>query len=199
MPADDNARRGPRFWPAVDVPAASIALALAAAVYALGVRPIAIRQLEELRVAQTVAREGLRAESMREGVAELDRKIKALRTEVESTPFMLLPASAVNARLADLTALAERHGLALDAMTPQAAERHDRFTVVPVRFSGRGSYAACAAFLAGVHAQFRDVAVRAVRMTGNPEEPGATGSFEFECAWYAALDVAPGSASAQTP
>lgn len=196
-PTDGESK--PLVLPMIDLPAIALALALAGGVYAAGVHPILAARAEERRLALSVASRAQHAEEAREIVSGLEARLGRVRSEVEAAPVTLRPMSAVNERLAGLTALAEASGLSIESMTPGAAERLERFRSVPVKLAGRGTYAACAEFLSAVHAQFQDVAVRAVRMTGNPEEPGTPGAFEFDCAWYAAPDEAPATAGAPAP
>lgn len=91
----------------------------------------------------------------------------------------------LNERLAELTALAERHGLRLTSTQPGEPERREFFTVRRLTVAGAGGYTSCAAFLHDIVDALPDLTVEGFELEAQGSEKDRVASFRFDLAWYA--------------
>ena len=163
-------------------------LAITAGGVMLGVRP-AIDRAQELRGMITSVNErdqkARAAEAAHAAAQGLDRRLTA---ELEKA-VRLLPHTRINERLADLTARAEKRGVRVEQITPGNPTMHTRATAVPIRLSGSGTYAEVTRLLREFRAEYRDMALVSLQMTGQPAKSGEKGSCVAEFTWYAAPAV----------
>jgi Tfp pilus assembly protein PilO len=96
----------------------------------------------------------------------------------------LQSATAVNQRLAELTALAGECGLEVQAVQPGAILSSQRYALLPIQVSGTGTYRTCTKFLHRLGEKFPDTAMRAFELSANPAEPATPASFNFQLSWY---------------
>lgn len=101
----------------------------------------------------------------------------------------------LNRRVPALVNVAGECGLEIAEVGPGTPAPQDRFTVVPIKVRGTGTYAGVSAFLGRLRASFPDTAVVALQVS--TEVPGeTTPEFSVELAWYALPD---GAARAPAP
>lgn len=101
----------------------------------------------------------------------------------------------LNRRVQGLVSEAGACGLQISECAPGTPAAHDKFTLVPIKLRGTGSYEGVSGFLARLHASFPDTAV--VSLSVATDVPGeSTPEFSVELAWYAAPD---GTARASAP
>jgi Tfp pilus assembly protein PilO len=177
-----SARRMPESL-VVHVGGALALAALGVAWFLVGVRPLmnererAARLADDARLAhESVQTLVQRRDTRRDARDRVERDLAAMTVR-------LRPAAAVNAQLAELTRLAERHRLRVDSIEPGAPQDTPLAVRVPLRLAGRGASPDAVRFLADLRARFPDIAVDAFEMTAGTGEVDA--AIRFDCVWYA--------------
>lgn len=159
----------------------------------LGVRP-AMERAQEFRDMITSVNERdqrVRAAEAARAVAQgLDTQLSAELNKA----VRLLPHTRINERLADLTARAEKRGVKVEQITPGNPTVSSRATVVPIRLSGSCTYADIMRLVRELSAEYRDMAVVNLQITGQPTRSGEMASCVAEFDWFAAPAVSAAAA-----
>ena len=119
--------------------------------------------------------------SFREG---LDTRLDALRREQASLPT-LGDSRQLSLRLAEFNALAGRHGLIVDELSPRPPAPDGPLQSTPVRVVGSSGYVALAAFLDELHRTMPDVVVRGFGLSQTARAETDESIFMIELAFYA--------------
>jgi Tfp pilus assembly protein PilO len=122
------------------------------------------------------------------------RLADSLSHDIEASSVQLSAVGHLNARIADLNALASKHHLRIDEVRPAAPIALPRYVTVPIRLAGTGSYAECAGFLHALRGELRDMGVSGFELHGEPEAPDKPANFAFSLVWYAAPAAPPARA-----
>lgn len=183
---------GQSAWSAHGCGVGAALLVTAAGGY-FGVRP-AMERAQELRaMVDSISDLGKSVRATESAAAAAKTLDAQLAAEIEES-VMLQPAARINERLADLTARAEQHGLTVEQISPGAAAITARATAIPIRLSGSCTYAAATQFLRELRAEYRDMAVVSLQVSGQPAKPGEKASCAAEFVWFAAPAVSAASA-----
>lgn len=103
----------------------------------------------------------------------------------------LVPEARVNARLGELSAIAEGSGITIAAMKPADASRTSHYTATPIRIEAEGTYAQFVQWLDALHENARDIEVRAFVIDGDPAPVAPRLSIKLDVTWYALPGVTP--------
>ena len=162
------------------------AVLLTAVAYVAGVQPALDRQAE--LQARSEERDAKRAAAQEAELAlgQVRKQVAAAEQAVAEHPLRLQPVDALNARLADLTAAAGRHGLMIEQVEPGRPTASQHYVTVPIRIAGRSSYGGSARFLHELRAAMPDVAVAAIDLQGEPRSASGEAKFTFALLWHAA-------------
>ena len=170
----------------IDAAGLGLCAALTVVCYFAGVRPVQERQDEvALQRAELATRVEIE-ERLTAQLRELDARVAARARLAQEEGLELQPADLVNSRVSGITELTLDGKISFDEVKPGTPVAQARFTRVPIRLAGTGSYRSAADFLHRLRAQFRDIAVAGFELRGHPEKPEATGQFQFDLVWYAA-------------
>jgi len=127
-------------------------------------------------------------------VGRAERALSAARSNLAEVneqlaqwPVQLRPTSAVNTKLARLSALAGECGVLIDEVEPGEGTPAEHYQSVPVQLTGQSSYRQCAVFFRQLRRDMPDMGVRGFEITGNAADPGAPGVLAVELVWYADL------------
>lgn len=168
----------------VDAAGAGVMITLSAVAY-FGVLGPAKAQRDEIESQRAMlADRAAELSTLESQVRAAQARIGELERATQEHQVTLLPASAINGRLAELTSLAEQFGLKLDTIAPELAVRGRRFGRTPIRLGGEGSYPQFTAFAAHLHQRFSDTAIESFALEGNPAVPGAPARFSVRLFWY---------------
>ena len=176
------------------------ALALAAAVYVLGIGPWLARagELEKERAALTAALE--QAERQRASLAASANAIAGARRKLESSRVQLRPLATLNQQIARLTELAAACGLRIGQVTPGQAAVGTRAAAVPITLGGVGGYGQLVGLLERLRDEHPDVIVNGYRLAAVPAAGTENGpreaQFTLDLSWFSAPDA---QASAAVP
>jgi hypothetical protein len=207
-------------WWRIDAVAMGIMVALTAAGYFVGVRPVVLAkaEAEALQAALSVARE--RSDRALATIKNVELQLGRLsradyNTNGEHRPVRLEPAHRSNQRLAQITQMATLDRLQIDqisagqsveALSANSSELsdgsrkptannpqptdHSAYDIVPIRLVGTGTYQTIASFLHRLYDQMPDTAVVAFELTDNPTDPEARTVFHLDLNWFTAPALA---------
>jgi Tfp pilus assembly protein PilO len=124
-------------------------------------------------------------------VAALSANSRAVRTQLTNAQAALAkleiplqPASSVNQRMAELTALAGECGLDVQYAQTGAVTSNPRIAQLPIQLSGAGTYRTCALFLHRLRERFPDTGIKTFDIAAPPSESSVVSSFNFQLVWY---------------
>lgn len=178
----------------VDALGVAVCAAVVAVWYFAGYTPLAEARAERVATKELAAAKGEELEHlerMGRGHQESLKRTKAVR---ESMAVKLESPEQLLSRVSMLSRAAADSGLVLDEIKPGTVTLHERFSTVPIRMSGTGTYAAGAEFLHGLRGAFPDIGMVGMDLRGEPEQVEKPSKFVFSLVWYAALPGRPAQA-----
>lgn len=202
-----------------DAVGVAVCLALGAAAYFAGVEPVINARAGVEQTRRLIEEQSRHADDAERLLAAERAKQIELQRQLAASAIKLDPPGDINRRLAVISEVADRCALtiqALDPGTPTTDPAIGKFALVPIRFSGEGTYADVARFLHELlTVRFADVEVRALSIAtatpGAGPEPvpaatdivgprpknrsGERAAFTIDLRWYAAPAA---SAAAET-
>jgi len=178
---------------AVDAVGAAIAVAATLALIFGVIGPVRAHNRQIAAHFQTAARERQRMAVVVTETRSVAKDVSNMRAQIAASSLHILAPDALNQRLADLTGLSGACGLAVADLKPGSRAQAARFTAIPVRMTGRGTYRSCAAFIHLLHERLPDISVCSFKLTGTPEIPGSAGNFDLNLLWLASPQAAPAS------
>ncbi len=175
---------------ATTVHAAGAALALSvivvAALTVAGPLWAARASARERSIALAEARD--RSDTARAQSAAVRLRAAELKARVAKDTVTLRPLAALNEQLGVLTRLAEDAGLSLQQVVPGQTAAGARFSTVPVKATGSGTYPGLAAFFHTLHALEPTTAVTAFELragAAGPETAAPVAAFTLDLLWHA--------------
>lgn len=185
----------------IDAVGLAAVVALVCTGYLVGVEPV-LNARARVEEKQRNIDEQVRAATESEQLINIEQaKLVAIRRLCDATSVQLAPASDINRRLSVISELAERHRINLESLNPGSATSDaavGKFTMLPIRLSGAGSFVQVSGFLHELLSEkYPDIEVRKLSMTAPaPDAEPDKASFAIDLRWYAAPAV---SADARTP
>lgn len=179
----------------IDFAGVAFCLAVTAVAYFAAIAPSATRREEQVQQQADIADLRAKLDQTSKFQKQLSAQLAARQGDLVKSAIQLDPSSSVNQRVSSLTTLASGVGITLDAVEPGTQNDSSDFSRVPIKLSGKGTYAASARFLAQLKERFPDTAVGSMRLTANPAEPSSVPTVWFDLVWYAAPE---GSAKVTT-
>jgi Tfp pilus assembly protein PilO len=174
----------------VDAAGVLVIAAIAATWYAVGLRPV----LEARAAADVEASEldaSLRELSAAEHEVMVTReRLENLSKRIAAASLQLRPAAGVNARIDALASAAGSAGLRLDTIRPGDAVATSRYTAVPIRIEGVGSYQTCVSLLRTLRKGFPDIGVTGFELRAVHDPAETRARFVFDLVWFAAPGAA---------
>lgn len=128
------------------------------------------------------------AEAEKDAVAA-QAQLAMLEDQVRQRAIELEPLDALNTRLGKYTALAGACDLAIDEITPRTPETGTGIRLssrVPVRLTGRGTFASVTEFVDRLSVQHRDTAVETLMVSADPSRGVGGARFSVDLIWHAA-------------
>jgi Tfp pilus assembly protein PilO len=166
---------------------ALVCIAMCAAGYFAGMRPL-LEQHARFAAQQTqLNSQRAKAAESASHLLNTKKEQGAVHDWLAAHPLQLQSAQLANQRLAALTSVANQAGAALDDVRPGLVTPGVRYDTFPIRLSGSGSYATCAALLHRIRSTFPDMRIAALDITGRPTEPNAPAKFRCDLLWYTTL------------
>lgn len=136
--------------------------------------------------AQAAENDRLTSAALRDA-QDLDARLAGMQAQLDANPVKLSVVGDLNQRLSDFVRLADEVGLALDQVEPGAPVRAPKFTTVPIKVSGTGTYSGLATFFDKLHHTRVDTAVEAFSINVAAAESDAVkAKFALQVVWYAA-------------
>lgn len=174
----------------IDAIGLAVCALLAGVWYLAGVEPLSQARAARASLDASLAEKSAEADHVRSVKADTERLLASIRTQIQEDAVQLQSVDALTHRVADLTQLARGHALRLDEIKPGAAVSGSRFTVIPIRVTGGGTYVGCVAFLTTLHEKYPDVGLSSMDLRGEPDMPERGARFTFDLVWYAAPPAA---------
>lgn len=172
----------------VDAAGLAGVLALSGVAYFTGYRPLAAR-IEDSRHAElevTRVREQLETTAAR--LTDVTQRLSTLRREDE-TAVDMLPLSALNRRLGQISDCAERSGLKVTSTRPGEPRPHPHFVAVPLSLGGDCTFTSFVGFLRDLQREAPDVSVESFELTAvRSAEGAASAAFHVQAVWHARKD-----------
>ncbi len=170
----------------IDIAGAAICLSVTAIAYFTAIAPSATRREQQISQQTEIADLRAKLDQTSKFQRQLSAQLTARQGDLQKTAIQLAPASSVNQRVSSLTTLAAGVAITLDSVEPGTQYDASDFSKVPIKLSGKGSYAASAKFLSQLKERFPDTAVGSMRLASNPAEPASVPTVWFDLVWYAA-------------
>lgn len=180
----------PSGLPAIDAAGLAVFLAISSLWYVTTLRPLLEQRSVVAGLHQEIEDRERRSEDLKTAAAAATRQLTAVRQELSAGGVDLDSAAHINRRIARLTEFFAGCALHIDDVQTGAVSSGLQCDLVPMTFVGRGTYPQCVRFLHGLPAQFADMSVMRVELTGIPSRTVEPERFRFEMFWYAAPDSA---------
>lgn len=168
----------------IHITGAAVCAAITLVVTIAGFRPLAAKLGEAHAAVAELDDTRADATKTETTVRTLRRQLHDAQARFENARVDLEPAGAINARLALLSATAERLGLKIDELQPGATTSGDLFDTVHITIRGVGSFGACADFIHELRRDTPDMTVRAFDLAVSPRPTDGSTSFMFDVAWF---------------
>jgi Tfp pilus assembly protein PilO len=143
------------------------------------------RQMEQVQQ-QELELQRTKADLSAQALQTASEHLKTIKAAISDSPQKLEPVKALNDRLARIAALATARGLDIADIRPGDVAAAVHYTTVPISLTGTGGFPNCVRYMHELHQQFSDTTVTSMRLTGNPDDLTAAGTFQLELRWYAA-------------
>ncbi|MFA6046048.1 MAG: type 4a pilus biogenesis protein PilO [Phycisphaerales bacterium] len=147
--------------------------------------------IEPVRVARAHAvQEQALLEGTRADVDARERELVALRNALAQTrerakeSISLSPASLLSTRLTEIPMLASRAGLKVAEIQPGAIAALERFSKLPIRFSGEGTYTDVIAFYDSLDRELPDIEITAFTIYSQGGDQDGRARFSADVVWY---------------
>lgn len=160
--------------------------ALSAAAYFVGVEPILTREAQAASAEAELAAKRRTASDAELALGQVRRQLMQVEQAASADPLRLVPLHRLNGRLADIAAVASRHGLQIDQLEPGRPTPAEHYVTVPIRVTGRSGYGAAARFLHDLRESMPDIAVATIELVGEPQSESAAAKATLSLVWHAA-------------
>jgi Tfp pilus assembly protein PilO len=174
----------------MDAAGLAVCALLTLAGYVVGFQPVYQAHRERTARQRELADSRAKVNDTGDALAQLKRELTQTQRAVADSPLRLQAVSQINQRLAGLTELAARAGLAMDQVQPGPPVHGKRFDTVPIHIIGSGTFPTCAKFIHLLHSEHHDTGVRSFSLSGHPASPDAPATFQCDLSWYAAPQAA---------
>ncbi|MCU0914910.1 MAG: hypothetical protein MUC88_10140 [Planctomycetes bacterium] len=116
----------------------------------------------------------------------VEDRLAAARQHLATSAVQLESAARINKRVAAVTEFFSRCRLHVDDVQTGRVSGGTQYDLVPLTIIGRGAYHQCGELLHGLCAQYPDMSVMRLELSGNPREQADAGKFRLDLFWYAA-------------
>jgi hypothetical protein len=188
----------------IDASAVCVLLALGAGAYFLGVEPVLSARAKIQEQKQLLEEQARNAAGQESLIVVQQKKLADVAATLKTISVPLFPPREINKRLSKITELADTHNLKVEqqeagqARPAAGSGELGKFTVVPIRIVGTGSFDGIAGFLHQLlGTEYPDVEVRSM-IVNAPAEGQADAAFAIDLRWYAAPAASTASAADQT-
>lgn len=165
--------------------------------YAVGVRPLQISHAETVKLKTELwfvkGTLGERQASEEKATSTA----KQLSDRLEQLDIQLSNIDLLNTRIAELTHLAENHGLSIETLRPGDQVSEEKYRAIAITLIGRADYQKASEFLRELRDQYPDTGLQSMtldRLPGNE----TMGRLQIGMVWYAAPAGRAGSAGGKS-
>lgn len=161
---------------------------LTVAVFVGGWQPLFARRAQRLAAAAALEQGRQQLAEAAAVVQSAKKQLAAAQKQWEGMRVRLAPLGQLNQRLADLAELASGEGLEVAGVQPGSPRAVERYQVVPLPLTGRGSYRSFTDFLRRLHRECPDMGVTSVSLRA---ADAGSASFAVNLVWYATSEGTP--------
>lgn len=182
--------RGVAKWKPRHIDAVGVAVCIVAAIPLWFTRVNPLLHSEALADGRNTRLEVLHrnAAKLADSVARHRGVLAEFRKTLSDEEIELESAGGINRRIARLTSLADRSGLAVDEIMPGKASHGQRHDTVPIDLRGSGSYPRCATFFRRLASTCPDTSVASFELSRDPQRSDKPASFRLRLLWYTIAD-----------
>lgn len=173
-------------WRAIDGVGLGLCLALTGLLYTVGVHPLLEQRREQQAIMREVATEQGEVATLTASLMAVRQEYVQVQRAVADNALRLEPLSALNRRVAELTAMARDAGLAVNGVRPGRPSVNEHYRTVPVQVAGEGSFHATEHFLKRLHEQMPDVGMWSLQLERHGSDLELDPQYQIELVWYAA-------------
>lgn len=170
----------------VDAMAAAVICLGAGVWYFAGLSPLVEARATRQNLETELAGEKDALQKQSALIKRREQMLEEAKAQILASRVQLLPPDQINQQVAKLTEMASGIGLSIDEIKPLGPAPQERFTTVPIKVSGVGSYEAVTKFMERLRSDFHDTGVSGFALGGSPEKPDEILKFELNLVWYAA-------------
>jgi hypothetical protein len=163
-----------------------VVTAVAVATWLVVLQPVAQARQTYGALVSRLAGERAGLEAAREAEKNGRMAAEAAAASLAAHPLVLEPATAVNQRLQAVSELAGAAGVRVDTIEAGRPDGFEKYGVLPVQLSGRGTFAGLRGFLEGLQTQMPDMEVAASEVSGRYTEKGMGQSVLIKLRWHTA-------------
>lgn len=120
---------------------------------------------------------------------QLSTQVTAAQTKVQNG-LKLQPAKQLNAKIAQITDLANRCGLQINSVNPAAVQSGKTLLVHPLLVTGVGNYQTVASFMQALKSNLPDTSMQNFSMSAVTQTRQSTATFSMTLLWCAQKDDA---------
>ena len=175
-----------RKWWRIDASACLACAIVTVTLYLVMVSPLAKRNAAYAQQQQQLADQQRETNAKTTKLTMLRAQLDQVNKELADTPLQLQPASIINRRLADITELARRCNLVIDQIQPGRAQKANRYDIVPINLTGKGTFVSVARFFDELQQRFADSGIHDFELSAQSNTITSTANFSFKLAWYTA-------------
>lgn len=168
----------------IDLAGVVACLCLSGAAYFVGVRPLLAVREQRAEQEQSLRTAVEQSNSLVSSTRALRTQLSNAQTALAKVEIALQPATSINERAAELTALASDCQVEMQAIQPGSITNGGRFAQIPIQMAASGNYRAIAQFLHRLRERFPDIAVHTFELSATPEEATPIASFNVQLIWY---------------
>lgn len=175
----------------VDLAACGVLLAIAAAAFWFGIRPVFDAEEEQRLLGEQLAASRSELESTQAEYQRVRSTIEAARERLQRSAVVLHQADELMARQEQVSRTLVEGGLRLEQLVVGTAVPGELLDTIPLHITGSGDFPDAVAIMHELRARFPDMAITSFQLAGGGaaagrSEKAATVRFVLDIAWYTA-------------
>ncbi len=178
-----DAKKFARTW-RVDGGGVGVLAVLVLAWWGVGVQPLMEARAARARSIDELAAKREELRGLEEEARKGETKTANAKQELERSSFRLGKPGEINTRIDLITQLALSAGLRVDAIKPSEPSPGTRYTSVPIKLSGVGTYQTSVGFLRALRDRYPDVGLMSFDLRSKPEQTATKAAYTFDLVWF---------------
>ncbi len=156
-------------------------VAVTAAGYLGGIRPVLVQQTEKLLAERSVSKKQDKLDELNAQRDELDGRVQTLGSTIDGYRGIFTASSQENARIGEVADLANLVGVSVEAIRPGEVIQTEGFRALPITISGSGEPDLVGQFLSRLRQAFPDMGARNLSVSAQGDEAS---SLALDLVWF---------------